>query len=85
MVVMQDCCDKEGAKPEAKFSIYPSISIPTLIYEIAVMSKRMRSRVQESEMSFLYRVSGISRRDRVNSSDIWKELREESLEVVLVI
>ena len=39
----------------------------------------MRLRIQAAEMSFLRRVSGLSLRDRVGSSDIWERLRVEPL------
>ncbi len=40
---------------------------------------RMRSRIQAAEMSFLRRVAGLSLRDRVRSSDIWRESGVEPL------
>ena len=53
---------------------------PTLTYghEIQVMTKGMRSWVQLAEMSFLQIVVGLSLRDRVRSSSIWRELGVES-------
>jgi len=48
-------------------------------YELWVVTERMRSRIQAAEMSFLPRVAGLSRRDRVRSSDIRRELRVELL------
>ena len=57
-------------------SIYRSIYVPTLTdgHELWVMSERTRSRIQVAEMSFLLRrVSGLSLRDRVRSSDIRRD------------
>ncbi len=66
---------------KAKLSIYQSIYVPTLTYghELWVVTERMRLRIQAAEMSFLCRVAGLSLRDRVRSSDIWRELRVEPL------
>ena len=49
-------------------------------HELWVMTERTRSRIQVAEMSFLLRrVSGLSLRDRVRSSDIREGLRVEPL------
>ncbi|KAK3522059.1 hypothetical protein QTP70_022619, partial [Hemibagrus guttatus] len=66
---------------KAKLSIYQSIYVPTLTYghELWVMTKRIRSRIQAAEMSFLRRVAGRSLRDRVRSSVNREELRVEPL------
>ncbi|KAK3526001.1 hypothetical protein QTP70_011802 [Hemibagrus guttatus] len=61
---------KKELSRKAKLSIYQSIYAPTLTYghELWVMTKRVRSRIQATEMSFLRRVAGRSLRDRVRSS-----------------
>ncbi|KAK3556338.1 hypothetical protein QTP70_007102 [Hemibagrus guttatus] len=61
---------KKELSRKAKLSIYQSIYVPTLTYghELWVMTKRVRSRIQVAEMSFLRRVAGRSLRDRVRSS-----------------
>ena len=41
------------------------------------MTKRIRSRIQVAEMSFLHRVAGRSLKDRVRSSVSWEELGVE--------
>ena len=43
------------------------------------MTKRTRSQIQVAQMSFLRRVAGLSRRDRVRSLDIRRELGVEAL------
>ena len=70
---------------KAKLSIYRSIYIPTLPYghDLWVVTERMRSGLQAAEMSFLRRVAGLSLRERLRSSDIQKELRVESLLLLL--
>ncbi|KAK3540973.1 hypothetical protein QTP86_007687 [Hemibagrus guttatus] len=66
---------------KAKLSIYQSIYVPTLTYghELWVMTEKVRSRIQATEMSFLCRVAGRSLRDRVRSSVTREELRVEPL------
>ncbi|KAK3574287.1 hypothetical protein QTP86_004367 [Hemibagrus guttatus] len=58
---------KKELSRKAKLSIYQSIYVPTLTYghELWVMTKRVRSRIQVAEMSFLRRVAGRSLRDRI--------------------
>ena len=58
-----------------KLSIYWSIFVPTLSYghEIEV-TKRMRLQIQGAEMGFLWRVAGLSLRDRMRSLGIQGEL-----------
>ena len=72
---------KKELSRKAKLSIYWSIYVPTLTYghELWVVTERMRSRIQAAEMSFLRGVAGLSLRDRVRSSDIWRELGVEPL------
>ncbi|MDF4355499.1 hypothetical protein P3445_23705, partial [Vibrio parahaemolyticus] len=66
---------------KAKLSIHWSIYVPTLTYghELWGVTERMRLRIQVLEMSFLRGVAGLSLRDRVRSSDIWRELGVEPL------
>ncbi|KAK3520189.1 hypothetical protein QTP70_017925 [Hemibagrus guttatus] len=72
---------KEELSWKAKLSIYQSIYVPTLTYghELWVMTERIRSRIQEAEMSFLRRVVGRSLRDRVRSSVTREELGVQPL------
>ena len=72
---------KRELSQKAKLSIYRSIYVPTLTYghELWVVTERTRSRIQTAEMSFLRRVSGLSLRDRVRSSDIRERLKVEPL------
>ena len=72
---------KRELSRKAKLSVYRSVYAPTLTYghELWVMTERTRSRIQAAEMSFLRRVSGLSLRDRVRSSDIREELGVEPL------
>ena len=62
---------KRELSQKAKLSIYLSSYVPTLIYgrKLCVGTERTRSRIQAAEMSFLRRVSGLSLRDRVRSTD----------------
>ncbi|TWW77626.1 Ventricular zone-expressed PH domain-containing protein [Takifugu flavidus] len=72
---------KKKLSRKAKLSIYRSIYVPVLTYghQRWVMTERMRSRIQATEMSFLHRVAGLSLRDRVRSPDIREELGIEPL------
>ncbi|KAK3518675.1 hypothetical protein QTP70_007168 [Hemibagrus guttatus] len=72
---------KKELSRKAKLSIYQSIYVPTLTYghELWVINRRVRSRLQAAEMSFLRRVEGRSLRDRVRSSVTWEELGVEPL------
>ncbi|CAJ1054134.1 hypothetical protein NQD34_011086 [Xyrichtys novacula] len=71
---------KELSRKE-RLWIYRSIYVPILTYghELWVMTERTRSQIQAAEMGFLLRVSGLSLRDRVRSSDTREELRGEPL------
>ncbi len=55
--------------------------VPTLSYghELWAVAKKMRSRIPAAKTSFLRRVAGLRLRDRVRSSDIWRELGVELL------
>lgn len=60
---------KSVLSPEATFSIYQ------LGHELLVVIKRMRSWIQEAEMSIHCRLAGLNMRDKVRSLDIWREFR----------
>ncbi|KAF7640778.1 hypothetical protein LDENG_00014950, partial [Lucifuga dentata] len=72
---------KRELSQKARLSIYQSIYVPILTYghELWVMTKRTRSRIQATKMKFLRRVSGLTLRDRVRSSDIQEGLGVEPL------
>lgn len=50
------------------------ITLPPRIATLSWVTERMRSQIQLAEMSFLHRVTGLTLRDRVRSSDIRREL-----------
>ena len=66
---------KREVSQNAKLSIYRSIYVLTLTqgHLLWVVTKRMRSSKQGAKMNLLRRVSGLSLRDRVRSSDIQEE------------
>ncbi|KAF7644066.1 hypothetical protein LDENG_00228770, partial [Lucifuga dentata] len=72
---------KRELSQKARLSIYQSIYVLILTYgyELWVVTKRTRSWIQAEEMRFLRRVSGLTLRDRVRSSDIQEGLRVEPL------
>ncbi len=67
---------KKELSRKAKLSICQSICVPTLNYghELWVVTERMRSQIKAAEMSFPCRVTGLSFRDRVRSSDIQNKI-----------
>ena len=73
---------KRELSQKAKPPIYFSIFVPTFTYghEIWVVTKRTRLRIKAAETRFLRRVAaGLSLRDRMRSSAIWRELGVEPL------
>ena len=71
---------RELSKKE-KFSIFKAIFVPILTYghESWVMTKRLRSQVQASEMRFLRKIEGVTLFNKVRSSEIGKSLNIELL------
>ena len=67
---------KKELNQKAKLLIYWSIFVPTLTYgyKIWIETERTRSQIQVAEIGFLWKVAGLSLRDRVRSLGIWKEL-----------
>jgi len=61
---------------KAKLAVFKSVFVPILTYghEHWVMTERTRSRIQASEMSFLRKIAGLTRLDRVRNSDIRRNL-----------
>ena len=66
---------------KAKLSIFKAVFVPILTYghESWVMTERMRSQVQASEMSFLRRIEGVTLFNKVRSSEIQKSLNIKPL------
>ena len=72
---------KTELSQKVKRLIYWSIYVPTLTYGlwIWIVTKRIWLKIKVAEISFLWRVAGLSLRDKVNSSYIQAELWVESL------
>ena len=68
---------KRELSQKTNLSIYQSTYVLCLTYgrEVWEVTKRGRLQIQAAEISFLHRMAGLSFRDRVQSSDIWEELR----------
>ena len=66
---------------KVKLSIFKTVLVPILNYghESWVMTERVRSQVQASEMMFLRRIEGITLFNKVRSSKIRKSLNIEPL------
>ena len=72
---------KRELSKKAKLSIFKAVFVPILTYghEPWVMTKRVRSQVQASEMRFLRRIEGVTLFNKVRSSKIRKSLKIEPL------
>ena len=72
---------KRKLSKKAKLSIFKAVFVPILTYghESWVMTERMRSQVQASEMRFLRRIEGVTLFNKVRSSEIRKSLNIEPL------
>ena len=67
---------KRELSKKAKLSIFKAAFVPILIYghKSWVMTEKMRSQVQASEMRFLRRIEGVTLFNKVRSSEIRKSL-----------
>ena len=65
----------------SRLSIFQAVFVPILTYghESWVMTERMRSQVQASEMRFLRRIEGVTLFNKMRSSEIRKSLNIEPL------
>ena len=66
---------KRELSKKAKLSVFNAVFVPILTYgpeSSWVMTKRMRSQVQASEMRFLQRIEGVTLFNKVRSSEIRK-------------
>ena len=72
---------KRELSKKAKLSIFKAVFVPILTYghESWVMTERMRSQVQASEMRFLRRIEGVTLFNKVRSSEIRKSFNIEPL------
>ena len=72
---------KRELSQKAKLAVFRSIFVPILTYghRSWVITERMRSRVQASEMRFLRRIKEVTLLDKVCNSDIHNSINIESL------
>ena len=72
---------KRELSKKAKLSIFKAVFVSILTYghESWVMTERMRSQVQASEMRFLRRIEGVTLFNKVRSSEIRKSFNIEPL------
>ena len=72
---------KRELSKKAKLSIFQAVFVPILTYdhESWVVTERMRSQVQASEMRFLQKIEGVTLFNEVRSSEIRKSLNIEPL------
>ena len=67
---------KRELSKKAKLSIFKTAFVPNLTYahESWVITERVRSQVQASEMNFLQRIEGVTLFNKVHSSEFQKSL-----------
>ncbi|CAF1534892.1 unnamed protein product [Adineta ricciae] len=72
---------KTELSKKTKIAIFKSVYRPTLIYghEHWVLTEKLRSRIQAAEMRFLRRISGLTIRDKIRSTNIRESLQVEPL------
>ena len=72
---------KRELSKKAKLSIFKAVFVPILTYghESWVMTERVRSLVQASEMRFLQKIEGVTLFNKVCSSEIQKSFKIEPL------
>ena len=72
---------KRELSKTAKLSIFKAVFVPIFIYghESWVMTERMQSQVQASEMRFLPRIEGVALFNKMRSSEIQKSFNVEPL------
>ena len=72
---------KQELSKIAKLSIFNTVFAPILSYshEFYVMTEKVRSQVQASEMRFLRKIKGVTQFNKVRSSEIRKPLNIELL------
>lgn len=70
---------KKEVTTKTKLSVYNTVFKPILTYgsESWILTNQMKSRIQATEMKYLRRVKGITRRDRVRNEAIRKDLKVE--------
>ena len=72
---------KRKLSKKAKLSVFKEVFVPIFTYghESRVMTERVRSQVQASEMRFLQRIEGVSLFNKMRNSEIRKFLNIEPL------
>ena len=72
-------------KEDAEMRIYKTVFVPTLLYatESVTILDKHKNRMQASEMKYLRKVTGKTRRDQIRNTTIRNQLKQESVEVLM--
>lgn len=68
---------RQKTRKETRIKFYKTMAVPLLLYgsETWVINKKISSRIQSAEMSFLRRTKGCTRLDHIQNEDIRNELQ----------
>ena len=78
---MEGGCRSKGAKKSTKLRVYNVIVKPTPLYgrEMWTLQNRHTKKLQVTEMTYLRRVEGVKRLNRMRSDDLRERLRQEDI------
>jgi hypothetical protein len=75
----------KALKEDTKMRIFKTVFLPTLLYgtESVTILDKHKNRMQASEMKYLRKVTGKTRRDQIRNTTIRNQLKQESVEVLM--
>jgi hypothetical protein len=77
--------ENKELKKDKKMRIYNTVFIPTLLYGIEsfIILDKHKNRMQTSEVKYLRKVVGKTRRDQIRNTKIRNQLKQKSVEVLM--